>query len=138
LIVALYDTNIYISGTFGRGAPRQALHLAQLGEVEVVTCEQLLDELRRVLTRPDKPFCLTSDEADVVIENVRGYARLVTPARKVEVCRDPDDNLVIECALAGGVQYIVTGDLDLKELKVFEDIQIVDVRTFLSLVVESK
>jgi putative PIN family toxin of toxin-antitoxin system len=138
LIVALYDTNIYISGTFWRGAPRQALHLAQLGEVEVVTCEQLLDELRRVLTRPDKPFCLTSDEADVVIENVRGYARLVTPARKVEVCRDPDDNLVIECALAGGVQYIVTGDLDLKELKVFEDIQIVDVRTFLSLVVESK
>jgi putative PIN family toxin of toxin-antitoxin system len=138
LIVALYDTNIYISGTFWRGAPRQALHLAQLGEVEVVTCEQLLDELRRVLTRPDKPFCLTSDEADVVIENVRGYARLVAPVRKVRVCRDPDDDLVIECALAGGVQYIVTGDPDLKELKVFEGIQIVDVRTFLSLVMESK
>jgi putative PIN family toxin of toxin-antitoxin system len=138
LIVALYDTNIYISGTFWRGAPRQALHLAQLGEVEVVTCEQLLDELRRVLTRPDKPFCLTSDEADVVIENVRGYARLVAPVRKVKVCRDPDDNLVIECALAGGVQYIVTGDPDLKELEVFEGIQIVDARTFISLVVESK
>jgi putative PIN family toxin of toxin-antitoxin system len=138
LIVALYDTNIYISGTFWRGAPRQALHLAQLGEVEVVTCEQLLDELRRVLTRPDKPFCLTSDEADVVIENVRGYARLVAPVRKVKVCRDPDDDLVIECALAGGVQYIVTGDPDLKELKVFEGIQIVDVRTFLSSVMESR
>ena len=138
MIVALYDTNIYISGTFWRGAPRQALHLAQLGEVEVVTCEQLLDELMRVLTRPDKPFCLTSDEADVVIENVRVYARLVAPVRKVEVCRDPDDNLVIECALAGGVQYIVTGDPDLKDLKVFEGIQIIDVRTFLSLVMESR
>jgi putative PIN family toxin of toxin-antitoxin system len=138
LIVALYDTNIYISGTFWRGAPRQALHLAQLDEVEVVTCEQLLNELRRVLTRPDKPFCLTSDETDVVIENVRGYARLVAPVRKVKVCRDPDDNLVIECALAGGVQYIMTGDPDLKDLKVFEGIQIVDVRTFLSLVMESK
>lgn len=138
MIVALYDTNIYISGTFWRGAPRQVLHLAQLGEVEVVTCEQLLDELRRVLTRPDKPFCLTSDEADIVIENVLGYARLVVPVRKIQACRDPDDNLVIECALAGGAQYIVTGDSDLKELKVFEGIQIVDVRTFLSLVMESK
>lgn len=104
----------------------------------MVTCEQLLDELKRVLTRPDKPFCLTSDEADVVIESVLDYARLVTPTRKVKVCRDPDDNLVIECALAGGAQYVVTGDPDLKELEVLEGIQIVDVRTFLSLVMEGK
>ena len=48
MIVALYDTNIYISGTFWRGAPRQALHLAQLGVVEVVTCEQLFTDFSHV------------------------------------------------------------------------------------------
>jgi putative PIN family toxin of toxin-antitoxin system len=136
LIIALYDTNIFISGTFWRGLPRRALHLAKLGKVEMVSCESLLDELRDVLTRPDKPFCLSAQEADKVINNVRSYVRLVVPTRKVDVCRDPDDNLVIECALAGGAQYIVTGDPDLKVLRCFEEIEIVDVRTFVSLVEE--
>ena len=136
MIVALYDTNIFISGTFWRGLPRRALHLAKRGKVEVVTCESLLDELRDVLIRPAKPFHLSVRDADKVINNVRSYVRLVTPTRKVDVCRDPDDNLVIECALAGGAQYIVTGDPDLKVLRRFEEIEIVDVRTFVSLVEE--
>jgi len=136
LIVALYDTNIFISGTFWRGLPRRALHLGKQGKVEVVTCESLLDELRDVLTRPGKPFRLSAREANKVINNVRGYVRLVVPTRKVDVCRDPDDNLVIECALAGGAQYIVTGDPDLKVLRCFEEVEIIDVRTFVSLVEE--
>jgi len=134
LIIALYDTNIFISGTFWRGLPRRALHLAKQGKVEVITCEPLLDELRDILTRSDKPFRLSEMEADKVINNVRSYVRLVMPTRKVDVCRDPDDNLVIECALAGGAQYIVTGDSDLKVLRCFEEIEIVDVRTFVSLI----
>jgi len=136
LITALYDTNIFISGTFWRGLPRRAIHLAKQGRVRVVTCESLLDELRDVLTRPDKPFRLSAKEADKVINNVRGYVCLVMPTRKVDVCRDPSDNLVIECALAGGAQYIVTGDPDLKVLRCFEEIKIVDVQTFVSLIEE--
>ena len=133
MIIALYDTNIFISGTFWRGLPRRAIHLAKRGKVKVVTCEPLLDELRDVLTRPDKPFRLSAKEADKVINNVRSYVRLVVPTRKVDVCRDPDDNLIIECALAGGAQDIVTGDPDLKVRRRFEEIEIVDVRTFVSL-----
>ena len=134
MIIALYDTNIFISGTFWRGLPRRATYLAKRGKVEVVTCESLLDELRDVLSRPDKPFRLSAKEADKVISNVRSYVRLVMPTQKVDVCRDPKDNLVIECALAGGAQYIVTGDPDLKVLRRFEGIEIVDVQTFVSLV----
>lgn len=136
MIIALYDTNIFISGTFWRGLPRRAIHLAKRGKVEAVTCESLLDELRDVLTRLDKPFRLSAKEAGKVINNVRSYVRLVTPTRKIDVCRDPSDNLIIECALAGGAQYIVTGDPDLKVLRCFEKIEIVDVRTFVSLVEE--
>ena len=136
MIIALYDTNIFISGTFWRGLPRRALHLAKRGKAEVVTCEPLLDELRDVLARSDKPFRLSETEADKLINDVRSYVRLVAPTRKVDVCRDPDDNLVIECALAGGTQYIVTGDPDLKVLRRFEETEIVDVRTFVSLVDE--
>lgn len=132
MIVAVYDTNVYISGTFWRGLPRQAIHLAKQGRVEVVTCELLLNELQDVLTRPDKPFGLSPEEATRVLDDVRSYTRLLVPTRRVEVCRDPSDNLVIECALAGSAEYIVTGDPDLLVLDRFENIAIVDVRTLVA------
>ena len=49
------------------------------------------------------------------------------------VCRDPDDNMVLECALEGHAQYIVSGDKDLLELKEFRGIRIVRAAEFLNL-----
>ena len=56
----------------------------------------------------------------------------VAPTRRVKVCRDPDDNVVIETALAGQAAYIVTGDEDLLALKRYESVRIVTPRSFLS------
>jgi len=70
MTVAVYDTNVLISGIFWRGLPRQAIHLARQGEVRVVTCQALLDELRDVLVRANKPFRLSEEEAAGVISDV--------------------------------------------------------------------
>ena len=134
MISALYDTSIFISGIFWAGLPKRALQLAREKRVDLVTSEGLLAELQDVLTRPDKPFRLSSAEAYKVITEIRRYTQVVTPTRKVTACRDPKDNAVLEAALAGQVGYLVTGDPDLKVLKQFEGIQIVDVRTFVTLV----
>jgi putative PIN family toxin of toxin-antitoxin system len=134
VISALYDTNVLISGLFWAGLPKQAWQLARERRVYLVTSEQLLAELQDVLTRPDKPFCLSPSEADEVVTEIRRYARVVTPTRKVAACRDPKDNAVLEAALAGQVSYLVTDDPDLKSLGQFEGIKIVDVRTFVTLV----
>lgn len=134
MIAAVYDTNVLISGIFWRGVPRQIIHLAREGQVQAVTCQALLDELAAVLIRPDKPFRLSQEEATGVVNDVLTYARLVTPERVVNVCRDLNDNVVLACALAGQVEYIVTGDLDLLALKEFEGIRIVTARDFLSIV----
>ena len=134
MISALYDTNVLISGIFWAGLLKQALQLARERRIDLVTSEQLLAELQDVLTRPDKPFRLSSAEADKVITEVRRYMRVVIPVRKVTACRDPKDNAVLEAALAGRVSYLVTGDPDLRDLGQFEGIEIVDVRTFVTLV----
>jgi len=47
------------------------------------------------------------------------------------VPRDPEDNMVLECAIEGKAQYIVTGDKDLLVLKAFRDIRIVRATDFL-------
>ncbi len=69
-ISAVYDTNVLISGLFWHGKPRQLIHLARTGQVDAVACQDLLDELRDVLTRPDKRFRLSAPEAAGVIEDV--------------------------------------------------------------------
>ena len=55
------------------------------------------------------------------------------PKALAAVCRDPDDNMVLECALAGHAQYIVSGDKDLLELKEFRGVRIVRAAEFLRL-----
>jgi predicted nucleic acid-binding protein len=53
------------------------------------------------------------------------------PKQLKAVDRDPDDDMVLECAMEGGAHYIVTGDKDLLDLKVFRSIQIVRASEFL-------
>jgi len=133
MIIALYDTNVLISGTFWRGMPRLLIRLARKKQIQVVTCQALLDELQSVLIRPDKPFQLSKAEAALIADDVLTYASLVVSTRKVTVCRDPDDNQVLACALAGNAEYLVTGDPDLLVLEQYEGIAIVKVRDFVQM-----
>ena len=132
MITAVYDTNILISGIFWRGVPRQLIRLAREGQVQVVTCQALLDELLSVLTRTDKPFGLSRKEATRIANDVLTYVHLVTPSRTVNACRDSKDNIVLSCALAGQAEFIATGDPDLLVLKEFEGIRIVKAHDLLS------
>ena len=50
------------------------------------------------------------------------------------VVTDPDDNRVLECAVAAGLRFIVTGDNDLLRLGSYAEIQIVKVADFLELI----
>jgi predicted nucleic acid-binding protein len=69
-------------------------------------------------------------ETTLALLALRG--ELVQPTRAARVCRDPDDNALIEAALAGGAEYVVTGDEDLLVLKKFETVRIVTPRVFLA------
>jgi predicted nucleic acid-binding protein len=55
----------------------------------------------------------------------------VRPSRRVKICRDPDDDRVIEAALEGRADFIVSGDDDLIVLVSVENIQIVSPSEFL-------
>lgn len=128
---AVFDTNIFISGSFWRGPARQLLDFARHGDVEVVTSQSMLDELRSVLTRSGKSFEMSPQAATTVLNQWLSYVTVVTPTRIIEACRDPKDNMVLATAVAGQVEYIVTGDPDLLVLGEFEGIRIVNAKQFL-------
>ena len=54
----------------------------------------------------------------------------VVPVSKVEVCRDPDDDKFLACALDAGAYYVVSSDADLLVIENFENIEIITAKDF--------
>jgi putative PIN family toxin of toxin-antitoxin system len=44
-------------------------------------------------------------------------ATLVNPVQKLHICRDPKDNMVLECCLAAKANFLLTGDKDLLNIE---------------------
>jgi len=130
-ITAVFDTNILFSATGWRGNPFQCVELARAGEFRAFTCPELMEELAEKLgTR----LHFSADQVAESLADYLGFLRVIQiPKTLAAVCRDPDDNMVLECALEGHAQYIVSGDKDLLELKEFRDIRIVRAAEFLNL-----
>lgn len=73
---------------------------------------------------------MTPIEAAAVIELLRRQSTLVTPTVRITRSRDPDDDKFLECAAAGGADYLVSADADLLTLREVQGIPIVDASTF--------
>lgn len=128
------DTNTVISGLLWKGAPRQVLDLARSGSISLFTSPELLAELEDVLGR--KKFAARLRMAQVMVDElVYGYAALATTIRvaKIEpvIKADPDDDIVMACAVAAKAEIIASGDSHLLDLKEYEGIRILTVNQVL-------
>jgi len=122
------DTNTALSGLLWGGPPAQLIDAACRQTIELVSSTALLAELQGVLSRPKFTERLAKRglaAADVF----DGYAALVVHISPLTVprvvLRDPDDDHVIACALAAHADAIVSGDLDLLDLREHQGIAIV-------------
>jgi len=126
------DTNVLISAIFWTGKPKQLLNRVRHQEITFLTSHRLLNELKEILMRPEKPFHLSDGEAGQVVETMRGLAEVVETPSRVTACHDELDNEVLACALDGKAECIVSGDMHLLGLGSFKGIRIVTVSDFLS------
>jgi len=126
------DTNVLISATFWTGNPKQLLNRVRKKEFVLLTSQILLNELKEILIRPDKPFKLSEEEAEHVVNRIRSLAEIVRTHSFVKICRDEQDNRVLECAVDGGADWIISGDAHLLELQSFQGVRIGTVGDFLS------
>jgi uncharacterized protein len=128
-VTAVFDTNILFSATGWRGNPFQCLELVRAGKVELVTCPELMEELTEKL---QSKLGFSAEQSSETLADFLSFMRVVSiPNTLNAVPRDPEDNAVLECALEGKAEYVVSGDLDLLELKNFRGIKIVRAREFL-------
>jgi putative PIN family toxin of toxin-antitoxin system len=107
------------------------VELARLGLVRSVTCNELLDEFVEVLLRR---FRLTIYQAEQARRSVVSFSEVVAITGQLKVVvDDPDDDKVIECAVVGKADYIVTGDCHLLALGQYGNISIVKAAQFISI-----
>jgi putative PIN family toxin of toxin-antitoxin system len=113
------DTNVLISALLFGGVSDQVFLAGLRGEIQLITSDPLLKELERVLKNK---FKLDVHFVREVIDEVRNVAEVVEVSSHIDVISHPDeDNRVLECAVDGRADFIVTGDtrhiLPLKEYR---------------------
>ncbi|XHH08617.1 MAG: putative toxin-antitoxin system toxin component, PIN family [Candidatus Bathyarchaeia archaeon] len=131
MIKAVLDTNVLISAIISDGKSRELLKKGITNQFQIVTSDLILKELAKVLCRPK--FKTSQAEIDRIIIGFRRTAEVVGVKSKLEVVKeDPKDDMVIETALDGKVQLIVTGDNHLLALNNYGAIKIVTIEEMLA------
>ena len=123
----LIDTNILISGLFFGGLPKRLL--AELDEnFNVCVNEKIIYEYNEQIDRKisNPKYKLNEDIHKKFFSNLQSFEI----KSDLKVCRDPDDDKFINCAIDAKAIYIVSGDNDLLTLKNFAGIEIVTAREF--------
>jgi uncharacterized protein len=111
------DTNVWVSAVLNpAGHPARVLEALRARRFILLVSQPMLDELRDVLRRPrlTRKYGITAADVHEVILLLRGRATEVTISGTVRICRDPDDDVVIETAVVGQANALVTRDDDMK------------------------
>jgi putative PIN family toxin of toxin-antitoxin system len=124
------DTNVIVSALVFGGLPRRVFEAAEDGRCEFYYSAEIQGETRRVLR--DK-FGWDEDRLDRYLPALWNMGERVTAHRRINAVKDdPDDNRILECALAAGAEVIVSGDGHLLRLTAYEGITILTPRSFLT------
>jgi putative PIN family toxin of toxin-antitoxin system len=128
------DSNVFVSALLWVGAPHQILKFAENHNLIIYSSMEIIDEVANVLERPkfQKRINELNASPAELMEALLGTVEIVRPNKKYQaVAMDPDDNKIIDCAVAAVADCIITGDPHLLKLKVFLNMPIITPRQFI-------
>jgi uncharacterized protein len=128
---AVFDTNVLVSAFASEGLCARLLIRANRREFDLFFSPAIQKEFESAL---ESKIGLSPEEIREALLLLEEAAKIVDPAKRnvriIGVCRDEPDHAILETALAGRAEFIVTGDRDLLDLKEFHKIRIVTPREF--------
>ncbi len=128
------DTNIYISALFWRGNPYKLIHLCCEGKAKLVVSKQIIEELERVLLTEEK-FHMEREDVAMYSRIILSNADLVAPNFTLKVIeKDPADDRILECAVEGEADYLISGNKHLLEVEEFQGIKIITAKQILDII----
>lgn len=129
------DTNILISATFWHGSSEKIIDQAENKDVTLVLSEQILEEYSKVLEYKEIKDKIKDKDLEIkkTMLKIRAISEIIDINSKINLVKeDPDDNKIIECAIDGNVNYLITNDAHLLKLKEYKGIKIITPEEFLN------
>lgn len=132
-IRVVLDTNILVSSLLFKGELSGIVDLWKTGKVIPIFSKMTFKEFKNVLEYPK--FSLTRREMRMIIEEeVLPYFEVAEVVGKIRgICRDPDDDKFLACAVSASADFIVTGDKDLLNVGAYKSIEIISASKLLKI-----
>jgi hypothetical protein len=125
----IVDTNIWISFLIGKEL--QYLKDLILDEkVKIITCDQLLSEIRIVTSRENLRKYFDREKVEDFLTLLEILGKRVSVDKIESYCRDPKDDFLLALSKESRAHYLITGDKDLLELKTHGKTRILTAREF--------
>ena len=124
----IIDTNILISGLYFHELPKKLFREIDLEKFNLCVNQEIIDEYTDKIDNKfsKSKYILDKDLREKIFSGFKSFEKI----SNLKVCRDPDDDKFINCAIDAKAIYIVSGDNDLLTLKNFDGIEIVTAREF--------
>jgi putative PIN family toxin of toxin-antitoxin system len=136
---AVLDSTVLVSAFLWQGGVADlVLTSAYEGAFDFFLAEEILAETQRVLletARIRRRYAYPDNSVRRFIRGLRSIARLTGPLPPMTgmVARDPNDDMIVACALAAHADYIVTRDDDLLSLRAYETITMITPEAFMGI-----
>lgn len=125
----VFDTNIFISAFVipGGQAEKAIVKIIESGDSLIIS-KEIIDEVLSVLSLK---FNRDREALSRIAVYLSEIAELVRPTERVSILKDEPDNRIIECAIEGRADVVVTGDKEMLKMKQFHDIRIISLKEYL-------
>ena len=127
------DTNVIVSAFIKYGGNEwRILRKAVSGEIISITSEGIIEEFVSVIS--GQKFGYSKERVNEMKNFITRASQVVVPEEKFDIVKDdPADNKIIDCAVTGNVNYIISGNKHLLNLEEFRKIKIVNGKKFLDI-----
>jgi putative PIN family toxin of toxin-antitoxin system len=133
---------VLISALVFGGVPENAIKRA-FSEAEIWVSPQLLKEYKEVSIELEAEHKIARVQSRALLSGIASFvanAKVAIPKKRLFLCRDKADNMVLECCMAADANFLITGDKDLLEIDEstlkteFLKLKVVSPRGFLSVI----
>ena len=119
----VFDSNVYISALLFKGIPGKILEMAQKDRITLIVSDEIIAETERIL---EDKFKWPRHNIDKFKRRLSDISENIRPDIKIDIIKEREsDNRILECAVYGDANLIVSGDKHLLKLKSYKNIPIV-------------